>query len=119
MHNKLWIGLESMEFYAHHGVYDIERENGGKYLVDVFIFTNASKAELNDDLDGTINYELIYNAVSMNMQTPVKLIEHLARNIINEIRLFISKDDKIKIKIKKIKPPLDGVVAASVVEIED
>lgn len=119
MHKKLWIGLEGMEFYAQHGVYDEEREKGGKYLVDVFVYTDATQAELNDDLDGTVNYELIYEAVSKNMQEPVKLIEFLARNIIKDIRLLIAKDDLIRIKIKKIKPPIDGVVAASVVDIED
>jgi dihydroneopterin aldolase len=61
----------------------------------------------------------LYEAVSKNMQEPVKLIEFLGRNIIKDIRLFIAKDDLIRIKIKKIKPPIDGVVAASVVEIED
>ena len=50
MHKKLWIGLEGMEFYAHHGVYDEEREKGGKYLVDVFVYTDATQAELNDGL---------------------------------------------------------------------
>lgn len=119
MQNKLWIGLEAMEFYAHHGVYDEEREKGGKYIVDAFVYTDATQAELNDELDGTVNYELIYAAVSKNMQEPVKLIEHLARKIMNDIKLFVAKDDKIRIKIKKIKPPIDGVVGASLVEIED
>lgn len=119
MHKKLWIGLEEMEFYAHHGVYDEEREKGGKYIVDVFVFIDASEAECNDDLAGTVNYELIYNIVSENMQEPVKLIEHLASKICTDIRQIIASDDKIRIKIKKIKPPLDGNIAASVVEIED
>lgn len=118
MQKKLWIGLEGMEFYAHHGVYDIEREKGGKYIVDVFVYTDASQAEVYDDLSGTVNYELIYEAVSKNMQEPAKLIEHLAHNIINDLKTFVPADDKIRIKVKKIKPPLDGVVAASVVEIE-
>ncbi|MFN8283394.1 MAG: dihydroneopterin aldolase [Chitinophagales bacterium] len=118
MQHKLWIGLEGMEFYAHHGVYDYEREKGGKYMVDAFVYTDATIAEEKDDLSGTVNYELIYEAVSKNMQEPAKLIEHLAHNIIKEMKTFVPATDKIRIKIKKIKPPLDGEVAASVVEME-
>ncbi|MFN8295838.1 MAG: dihydroneopterin aldolase [Chitinophagales bacterium] len=119
MQKKVWIGLEGMEFYAYHGVYEEERKKGGKYVVDVSVHTNAEKAEQYDELDGTVNYEQIYQAVEKNMQQPVKLIEHLARKIIDDIRLFVVKEDTIRIKIRKIQPPLGAKVEASVVEIED
>lgn len=119
MQKKVWIGLEGMEFYAFHGVYEEERTKGGKYVIDVLVHTNAEKAEMYDDLDGTVNYEQIYKAVEQNMLQPVKLIEHLARKIINDIRLFVVKEDTIRIKIRKIHPPLGAKVEASVVEIED
>ena len=119
MQKKVWIGLEGMEFYAYHGVYEEERKIGGKYMVDVSVYTDATKAELNDDLDGTVNYEKIYEATKQNMQHPVKLIEHLARKIIDDIRLFVAKEDTIRIKIRKIHPPLGAKAEASVVEIED
>ena len=119
MQKKVWIGLEGMEFYAYHGVYEEERKTGGKYIVDVMVYTNAKDAELHDDLNGTVNYEQIYKAVEQNMQHTVKLIEHLARKIIDDIRLFVVKEDTIRIKIRKLNPPLGAKVEASVVEIED
>jgi dihydroneopterin aldolase len=119
MQKKLWIGLEGMEFHAYHGVYDEERVNGGKYIVDVFVYTDAKQAELYDQLSGTINYEKLYEIVNREMQEPAKLLEHLGRNIIDGIRMVISKDDKIRLKICKLNPPLKGKVAASVVEMED
>ena len=30
MQKKVWIGLEGMEFYARHGVYEEEQKIGGK-----------------------------------------------------------------------------------------
>ena len=119
MQKKVWIGLEGMEFYSYHGVYTEEQKIGGKYIVDVWVHTDTQKAEQNDDLDGTVNYEQIYTAVQKNMQEPVKLIERLARKIIDDIRLFVVKEDTIRIKIRKINPPLGYKVEASVVELED
>ena len=116
---KVWIGLEGMEFYAYHGVYEEERKIGGKYIVDVLVYTNAIDAELHDDLNGTVNYEQIYKVVEQNMQQPVKLIERLARTIMDDIRLFVVKEDTIRIKIRKLNPPLGAKVKASVVEMED
>lgn len=119
MQKKIWIGLEGLEFYAHHGVYEEEQVIGGKYIVDVKVQTHAAAAEIKDDLDGTVNYEQLYGAVKKNMEEPVKLIEHLARKIIQDIRLFVAKEDTIRIKIRKLHPPLGAKVEASVVEMED
>lgn len=116
---KGWIGLESMEFYAFHGVHDEEQLIGGKYLVDIYIYTNMQGAMIHDDLQGTLDYEIIYKIVKINMLNPVNLIEFLANNIIKGIRNIIAKEDKIKLKISKINPPLGAKIGASIVEIED
>jgi dihydroneopterin aldolase len=110
---KVWIGLEGMEFYAYHGVYEEERKIGGKYIVDVLVYTNAVDAELHDDLNGTVNYEQIYKVVEQNMQQPVKLIERLVRKIMDDIRLFVVKEDTIRIKIRKLNPPFFGCKSES------
>ncbi len=119
MQKKLWIGLENIEFHAYHGWYEEEQQVGGKYVVDIAVQTNAQGAELYDDLEGTLDYEIIYYIVKKNMQHPVKLIEHLARSIVADLREIIAEDDTIKLKIRKLHPPLGGKVGASMVEIED
>ena len=119
MEKKLWIGLEGMEFYAYHGYYEEERKTGGKYLVDVMVYTNAELAETLDEINGTINYEEIYAIVQKNMEEPVRLLEHLASKIMTDLRKFIIKDDFIRIKIRKIQPPLNGKVEAAVVVLEE
>lgn len=116
---KGWIGLEGMEFYAYHGVFEEEQLIGGKYIVDIAVYTDMLGAALYDDLEGTLDYEIIYHIVRKNMQQPVKLIEYLAHNIIVDLRAVISEDDKIRIKIRKINPPLGAKIGASFVELED
>jgi dihydroneopterin aldolase len=116
---KGWIGLESMEFYAFHGVFEEEQLIGGKYLVDISIYTDMQGAMLYDDLEGTLDYEIVYHIVKKNMQQPVKLIEYLAHSIIADLREVLAEDDKIKLKIRKLNPPLGAKIGASVVELED
>ena len=53
------------------------------------------------------------------MQEPVQLIEHLARKIMDSIQDFVPIEDKIRIKIRKINPPLGAKVEASVIEMEN
>jgi dihydroneopterin aldolase len=74
---------------------------------------------LYDDLEGTLDYEIIYHIVKKNMQQPVKLIEYLAHNIIADLREVLSDEDTIKLKIRKLNPPLGAKIGASVVELED
>lgn len=116
---KGWIGLENMEFYSFHGVFEEEQLIGGKYIVDIFIYTDMHGAMLYDDLEGTLDYEIVYHIVRKNMQQSVKLIEYLAHNIIADLRDVLAEDDKIKLKIRKINPPLGAKIGASVVELED
>lgn len=115
---KGWIGLESMEFYAYHGVFEEEQLIGGKFIVDISIYTDMHGAMLYDNLDGTLDYEIIYHIVKKNMLEPVKLIEHLAYNIISDLKEILTEDDKIKLKIRKLNPPLGAKIGASVIEIE-
>jgi len=114
-----WVGLESMEFYAYHGVFEEEQLIGGKYIVDISIYTDMQGAMLYDDLEGTLDYEIVYLIVKKNMAKPAKLLEHLANNIIIDLREVLPEEDKIKLKIRKINPPLGAKIGASLVEIED
>jgi len=114
-----WVGLESMEFYAYHGVFKEEQLIGGKYIVDISIYTDMQGAMLYDDLEGTLDYEIVYLIVKKNMAKPAKLLEHLANNIIIDLREVLPEEDKIKLKIRKINPPLGAKIGASLVEIED
>ena len=88
--------MEGIEFYAYHGVYEEERIIGGKIYFGYFRFyTVAEKALHNDDLNGTVNYELLYN-IAKKHATTRKLIEHLAQKILNDIRKIVNNDDVIK-----------------------
>ena len=104
------IKLEGMSFYAHHGYYTHEQKRGGNYLVDVSLQTDIDQAAVGDDLEETINYEVIYKICSMIMDNPVKLIETVAYLIAHEIKKTFPAVENINVAVHKIAPELGGPV---------
>jgi dihydroneopterin aldolase len=51
------------------------------------------------------------------MATPSKLLEHVAKRIINRIFKISAMIDKVNVKVTKINPPIGGHVAAVAVAL--
>lgn len=100
--------LENMEFYAFHGHYPEEQAIGGKYNIDLIIDTDTRLAEKSDNLNDTIDYSEIYRIIKKEMEIPAKLMEHLARRIVDAIRNSIKDADQITIKVSKLNPSIGG-----------
>jgi len=113
------IALEGMEFYAYHGFYPEEQLIGGDYIIDVYVNTNFDKAANNDALDVTINYETIYRIVKVEMQKNSKLLETIARRIINKIIKICTTVQALTVRVTKKNPPLGGSVQRAFIEIEE
>lgn len=117
MEKKQTVGLEGMEFYAYHGFYDEEQKIGTVYWVDVHVTTKDNKLS-EDNLENTVNYEIIYAIVKKIMSEKSKLIEHLAEKIILELKKKIKVENTIKVQIKKMNPPISGNINNASVSIE-
>ena len=104
------IALEGMRFYAHHGFYEEERAIGGKYVVDIYFDVDFNEASATDELSGTINYEEVYMLVKNIMMTSVKLIEHLGKKILDEMKTKYPQVTAIELKISKTSPLFSGEV---------
>ncbi|MEN0049891.1 MAG: dihydroneopterin aldolase [Bacteroidota bacterium] len=114
------IALEGIHFHAFHGYYEEENLMGGEFVIDIYVTTaSVQKAAMSDDLDGTVNYETIYFICKAEMKKTSKMIETVAQRILD--RLVYQYGDKvqsIKIRLKKLNPPLGGKVACAYVELE-
>lgn len=107
------IGLKDIELYAYHGVYDFERDQGGKYLVN--IETTIDEIENPSDLNASINYEWLLEIVVAEMSKPTPLLEEVAYRIKDKL-LLDARIKKYFIEIKKLQPPFpDQIVKASYV----
>lgn len=112
------IGLEGVRFRAPHGFYSEEHETGNEFIIDVYVTTNIMMAAMQDDLGSTVNYQTIYFLLQSEMKKPTQLIEALAQRMVNRIQDQFPQVTGVKLKLRKLHPPLGGEVAAAVVEID-
>lgn len=76
------IQILGLECFGHHGVFDFERREGQKFIIDLVIGTDSRKAAETDDLQDTVDYGSLAMAVKTNVERdPVDLIETLAQRI--------------------------------------
>ncbi len=113
------IGVEGLQFYAHHGYYKEEQVLGGKYTVDIYLKTDISEASATDKLSQTIDYEQIYRLTKAEMEIRSKLIEHVCKRIMDTIKKNFADISYLKVRVSKHNPPLKGHVDRVFVEMED
>ncbi len=102
------IELEEMEFYAYHGHFEEEQIVGNKFLVNISLETDCSKAAETDDLNDALNYVSIYNITKEEMGKKSHLLEHLVARIIDRINSEFPQIISSKVKVSKLNPPVGG-----------
>jgi len=112
------ISIEGMEFFAYHGCFREEQIIGTKFEIDLYLAVDTKKAETSDDLYDTVNYQSVYEVVKDEMKRSSKLLEHVARRILNRIKKEFSAVQGATIKIKKMNPPLGGKMNFVSVDVE-
>jgi dihydroneopterin aldolase len=109
--------LENMEFHAYHGVYPDEKKYGNIFSVDLEFSADLQRAAQTDNINDTINYELIYNIIQQEMNIASNLLENVANRIYSSIKENFPKISALKVRISKKNPPLNGKVQKVCVEI--
>ena len=112
------IELNAMKFYAYHGISSQETTIGNYFVVDITYSCPAEKACLSDDVNDTINYADVYDAVKTEMASPSKLLEHITERISKALKAKFPQLSYLKIRISKLHPPLGGEVHSAAVVIE-
>ncbi len=109
--------LNDMHFFAYHGFYPEEQANGNDFLVNITLEIPNVSASETDNLDETLNYELVYNVVKEEMNIISKLLEHLATRIKKRLEQEFPLIQSLTVRVSKKNPPLGGPVAWVSVEI--
>ncbi|WP_440710231.1 dihydroneopterin aldolase [Herbiconiux sp. YIM B11900] len=95
--------LTGLEVFAHHGVFDFERENGQRFVIDVALWLDTAPAAAGDALAETVHYgELAVEISDAVGADPVDLIETLAERVagvvlahepVQRVRVVVHKPD--------------------------
>lgn len=104
------IEVTGIRLYAFHGCLEEEARIGGNYIVDISLETDFTEASQKDELALTIDYVLVNKIVTEEMAIRSKLIEHVGQRIWTKILNEIAGICYLKIKIRKLFPPINGNV---------
>jgi 7,8-dihydroneopterin aldolase/epimerase/oxygenase len=112
------IHVNGIRCYAFHGCLPEEGKVGGEYVVDVTIDIDFSLASETDELIDTVDYCMVYAIVKAEMAIRSKLIEHVAKRIVDHLRKKHSAVKMFSVKVTKINPPMNGAVDSVAVVVD-
>lgn len=112
------IRLHNAVFYAYHGVLSDEQSLGGKFEVDVDLYVDLARGARTDDLQRTVNYERVYDAIKqLVLGKKYRLIEALAETIADGLLSQFKMVHKVIVRVRKPSAPVKGVIDYVEVEI--
>ncbi len=112
--------LKGIRFFGYHGVSPAERETGGMFEVDVELYLPLAPPGISDAVEETIDYTEAFEIVQETGQSEqFHLLEALAEEISKRLlTAFPNRLEKVRVTVKKLRPPLPGILQYSAVEIE-
>ena len=108
---KCKLKIHNAVFYAYHGVMTEEQNLGRKFEVDVELEYDFTRAAETDKLEYAVNYEKVYLALKEILtQNKFYLVEKLAYIIGKKILDKFQNVDEVKVKVRKLHPPVGGLI---------
>jgi 7,8-dihydroneopterin aldolase/epimerase/oxygenase len=109
--------LDDVRFFGRHGAIAAEQEVGTWFAVDAELTLDLAPAALSDDLRATVDYRAVARRiVEVGTGRPVKLVERLAGLIVDTLlREFPASE--VRVRVRKLRPPLDGIAGTPAVEL--
>ena len=104
------IEIEGMKFYAFHGHFEAEQIVGNEFIVDLRLETDCNKAAISDNLVDALNYQVVYEIVKREMAQPSKLLENVAKRILDSLKFQFTSIINVSVKISKMNPPMGGEI---------
>lgn len=104
------IKLNNIRTHSWHGCLKEESIIGSDYRVDLEISADLSNPAISDQLKDTVDYVHLNAIVKEEMAIKSKLLEHVAKRILDRIFNEINTVDTAEITVSKINPPIGGDV---------
>jgi len=109
--------LEDVRFYGQHGLTRAEQVVGAWFSVDVEMAVDLASAVASDQVSTTVDYGVVARRiVEIGTRNRVNLIERLAGLIVEALlREFPARE--IRVRVRKLTPPLEGLIGTPAVEL--
>ncbi len=107
------IEIEEMEFYAYHGCFKEEQVVGNKFLVDLRLEAECTKASETDDINDAVNYQHAYDIIAREVAVASHLLEHVCRRILDGLYAEMEGIHKATVKVRKMNPPMGGQIMST------
>ena len=104
------IKVNNIRVHANHGCLKEESLIGSDYRVDLEVWADLKAPAMSDTLSETVDYVHLNNIVKDEMAIRSKLLEHVAKRILDRILHEIDMVEKAEIAVSKINPPIGGDV---------
>ncbi|WP_350293347.1 dihydroneopterin aldolase [uncultured Croceitalea sp.] len=104
------IKLNNIRVHARHGCLKEESIIGSDYRVDLEVSADLATPSVSDNLSDTVDYVHLNNIVKEEMAIKSKLLEHVAKRILNRIFSEIESITIAEVSVSKINPPIGGDV---------
>ena len=105
------IRITGLELFGHHGVFDFEKRDGQRFVVDLTVWLDTDGASDSDNLAQTLDYSKLVNKVAGVVQgEPVDLIETLASRVLDVVWGF-DQANSAEVTIHKPDAPVEFPVA--------
>ena len=105
------IRITGLELFGHHGVFDFEKHDGQRFVVDLTVWLDTDGASDSDNLAQTLDYSKLVNKVAGVVQgEPVDLIETLASRVLDVVWGF-DQAHSAEVTIHKPDAPVEFPVA--------
>ena len=111
------IFLEGVRFYGHHGVTPAQQAVGAWFSVDAELSLSLAAAAISDDLAATVDYtEVGRRIVEIGTKERGNLLERLG-GILAEALLREFPVREVRIRIRKLDAPMEGIPGTPGVEL--
>lgn len=111
------IKLTNVQVYAYHGCLIEEGKIGSDYRVDLKVKANLQPSAATDHLKDTVDYVHLNKIIKEEMSIRSKLLEHVAKRILDRIFAEIPITEEATVEVSKINPPIGGNVEMVTVEM--
>jgi dihydroneopterin aldolase len=110
------VALRDVKCFAYHGFYVEEQVLGTQFLVSIEVkFEPTGDTE---DLQHTVNYEVLNNIIQDSMKRTQKLLETVVHGMLEQVKAAFPFALNVVVGIKKLHPPMPGQIDHSFVQLQ-